>query len=137
MENYFEMHMTPQEIGEISVLGLAHLGDGVFELLVRSWLCAHGVAKSGDLHRATVRHVAAPAQATFVDRILQVLTPEELAYYKRGRNTHVHAVPKNATHAQYAMATGLEALCGALYLLGARDRINELFLLGMEETNAL
>ena len=127
MENYFEMHMTPQEIGEISVLGLAHLGDGVFELLVRSWLCAHGVAKSGDLHRATVRHVAAPAQAAFVERILQVLTPEELAYYKRGRNTH----------AQYAMATGLEALCGALYLLGARDRINELFLLGMEETNAL
>ena len=100
MENYFEMHMTPQEIGEISVLGLAHLGDGVFELLVRSWLCAHGVAKSGDLHRATVRHVAAPAQAAFVERILPVLTPEELAYYKRGRNTHVHAVPKNATHAQ-------------------------------------
>ena len=113
------------------------MGDGVFELLVRSWLCAHGVAKSGDLHRATVRHVAAPAQAAFVERILPVLTPEELAYYKRGRNTHVHAVPKNATHAQYAMATGLEALCGALYLLGARGRINELFLLGMEETNAL
>ena len=95
------------------------------------------MAKSGDLHRATVRYVAAPAQAAFVERILPVLTPEELAYYKRGRNTHVHAVPKNATHAQYAMATGLEALCGALYLLGARDRINELFLLGMEETNAL
>ena len=125
------------DIREQSPLALAFVGDGVFELLVRSWLCAHGVAKSGDLHRATVRYVAAPAQAAFVERILPVLTPEELAYYKRGRNTHVHAVPKNATHAQYAMATGLEALCGALYLLGARDRINELFLLGMEETNAL
>lgn len=137
MKNYFELTMTPQAISEISVLGLAHLGDGVFELLVRSWLCAHGLAKSGDLHRATVRYVAAPAQAEFVKRILPQLTQEELTYYKRGRNTHVHGTPKNASHAQYAMATGLEALCGTLYLLGRKERINELFVYGMEDVNAL
>lgn len=136
MQNYFQLSMTPNEIGNITVLGLAHTGDAVFELLVRSWLCAHGLSRSGDLHRATVAHVAAPAQAAFIKRILPLLRPDELAYYKRGRNSHVHAVPKNASHAQYAMATGLEALFGALYLQGQTGRINELFVAGMEDSHA-
>lgn len=137
MQNYFELEMTNQQIGNMTVLGLAHIGDAVFELLVRSWLCAHGVAKSGELHRETVRHVAAPAQAAFVKRIQPLFCEEELTWYKRGRNSHVHAVPKNASHAQYAMATGLEALFGTLYLLGRKERINTLFVAGMEEENAL
>lgn len=138
MHNYFQLSMSPQEIGNITVLGLAHIGDAVFELLVRSWLCAHGLAKSGQLHRATVAHVAAPAQAEFVKKIQHLFTGEELDWYKRGRNSHVHAVPKNASHAQYAMATGLEALFGTLYLLGRTERINELFTAGMEaEDHAL
>ena len=137
MQNYFELSMTPQQIGNMTVLGLAHIGDAVFELLVRSWLCAHGLAKSGDLHRATVRHVAAPAQADFLQRIQPLFTEEEQSWYKRGRNSHVHAVPKNASHAQYAMATGLEALFGTLYLQGRTERINQLFVAGMEDRHAL
>ena len=137
MQNYFELSMTPQQIGNMTVLGLAHIGDAVFELLVRSWLCAHGLAKSGDLHRATVRHVAAPAQAEFLQRIQPLFTEEEQSWYKRGRNSHVHAVPKNASHAQYAMATGLEALFGTLYLQGRTERINQLFVAGMEDRHAL
>ena len=137
MENYFEPLMTRAEINQISALGLAHCGDAVFELLVRTWLCSHGGVKVKNLHRETVRYVAAPAQAERVDRMLPLLTEEEMDLYRRGRNAHVHGVPKNATHEQYSKATGLECLFGALYLLGRQDRINELFLLTMEEDHAL
>lgn len=137
MQNYFELSMTPNQLGDLTALGLAHIGDAVFELLVRSWLCTRGVAKAGQLHKQTVRYVAAPAQAAFMTRIMDRLSDEELTYYKRGRNSHVNGIPKNATHAEYSMATGLEALFGTLYLLGRRERINELFVAGMEADHAL
>ena len=127
MENYFEMNMTAQEVGAISNLGLAHIGDGVFELLCRSHLCAGGGKKVGDLHKATIAMVKAPAQAKLTEKLLPLLTEEELAFYRRGKNAHVHAVPKAATREEYAKATGLEALFGALYLMGRTERLNELF----------
>ena len=71
-----------------------------------------------------------------MSRMLPLLTPDELAQYKRGRNAHVSAIPKNATHEQYSKATGLECLFGALYLAGKLERINELFILTMEEPHA-
>ena len=129
--------MTVREINQISALGLAHCGDAVFELLVRTWLCAHGGAKAKNLHRETVRLVSAPAQAERVERLLPLLTEEEQDFYRRGRNAHVHGVPKNATHEQYSKATGLECLFGSLYLLGRRERINELFKTVMEETHGI
>lgn len=138
MENYFHVQLDRQAVGMVNALGLAHVGDGVFELLVRTWLCCRGKAMPDALHKATVRYVSAPAQAARMDRMLPLLTEEELAYYKRGRNAHPrHGVPKAATHEQYAKASGLESLFGALYLLGRRDRINELFNLTMEEDHAL
>ncbi len=137
MQNYFHLTMDPREINQISALGLAHCGDAVFELLVRSFLCSTGKATTRDLHRLTVSYVNAPAQAARVERMLPLLTEDELAFYRRGRNAHVHAVPKNATHEQYSKATGLECLFGALYLAGKLDRINELFLSTMEDTNAV
>lgn len=127
MENYFELNMDKRDIAAISNLGLAHIGDGVFELLCRSYLCAKGGKNVGNLHKDTVAMVNANAQAGYVETLLPYLTEEELAYYRRGKNSHVHAVPKGATPAQYAKATGLEALFGALYLAGQRDRLNELF----------
>ena len=137
MQNYFHLTMDPREINQISALGLAHCGDAVFELLVRSFLCSTGKATTRDLHRLTVSYVNAPAQAARVERMLPLLTKDELDFYRRGRNAHVHAVPKNATHEQYSKATGLECLFGALYLAGKLDRINELFLSTMEDTNAV
>lgn len=74
MTDYFHLNAAPDTVRAISSLGLAHLGDGVFELMVRSWLCLHGKATSKGLHRATVRYVAAPAQARAVERILPLLT---------------------------------------------------------------
>ena len=103
-----------------------------------SFLCAP-ICASPDWRSPAIStaHVAAPAQARFLDAILPHLTDEEQAIYRRGRNTHVHGVPKNATHGEYAKATGLEALLGSLWLSGQQERINELFCLGMEDDHAL
>ena len=127
------MNMDAAQINAISNLGLAHIGDSVFEVLCRSYLCASGGKNVGNLHRRTVELVKAPSQARFAEKLLPVLTEEELAYYRRGKNSHVHAVPKGATPAEYARATGLEALFGALYLAGRTDRLNELFHIIVEE----
>lgn len=132
MENYFNMNLTKQEIDAISNLGLAHMGDCVFEILCRGWLCARGGKNVGNLHRDTINLVKAQSQAKFVDKLLPLLTEEELAYYRRGKNSHVHAVPKSCTPAEYAKATGLEACFGALYLAGQTERLNELFKAVME-----
>ena len=133
MENYFNMNLTKQEIDAISNLGLAHMGDCVFEILCRGWLCARGGKNVGNLHRDTINLVKAQSQAKFVDKLLPLLTEAELAYYRRGKNAHVHAVPKSATPAQYAKATGLEALFGYLFLSGQKERANEIFNLVMED----
>ena len=127
MTDYFHLHLDRDRLLALSSLGLAHLGDSVFEVMVRSWLVLHGKAKAKDLHRATVRYVAAPAQAAAVERLLPLLTPEEADVYRRGRNTAPHSVPKAASRAQYQAATGLEALFGWLYLQGRTERLNELF----------
>jgi ribonuclease-3 family protein len=126
------MNFTPAEVNAISNLGLAHMGDCVFEILCRGYLCSRGDKTVDKLHRDTINMVKATSQAKFVDKLLPLLTEEELSYYRRGKNAHVHAVPKSATPAQYAKATGLEALFGALYLAGKTDRINELFKAVME-----
>ena len=127
MENYLKMNFEKQQVDAISNLGLAHMGDCVFEILCRSYLCAQGGKTVDKLHRETIQMVKATSQAKFVEKLLPLLSEEELAYYRRGKNSHVHAVPKSATPAEYAKATGLEALFGALWLLGRTERINELF----------
>ena len=127
MENYFQMHMDKQQIDAISNLGLAHIGDGAYELLCRAYLCGKGSKTVKNLHKDAVQLVKAPTQAAFADKILPVLTEEEQAYYRRGKNSHTHAAPKSASRQEYAKATGLECLFGALYLLGRTQRLNELF----------
>ena len=132
MENLFEMNFEKQQVDAISNLGLAHMGDCVFEILCRAYLCAQGNKTVDKLHKDTIHMVKASSQAKFAEKMLPLLTEEELAYYRRGKNSHVHAVPKSATPAEYAKATGVEALFGALYLMGRKDRLNEIFLSVME-----
>ena len=131
MTDYFHLNMGREELLALSSLGLAHLGDGVFEVMVRAWLCLHGKAKAKDLHRATVKYVSAPAQAAAMERLRPYLTQEEEDVFRRGRNTAPHSVPKAASRGEYQTATGLEALFGWLYLQGRTDRLNELFALVM------
>lgn len=132
--NYFEPRLAPDELRALSAIALAHIGDGVYELLVRTWLCVHGKATGRDLHRATIALVCAPAQAERVQRILPLLTDEEQAVYRRGRNANVHTMSRSATPAQYHAATGLECLMGYLYLKGDKTRAEQLFRAMMEET---
>ena len=130
--------LSAQEIQKMSALALAHIGDAVFELLVRTELCRNGLSVNANLHKQTVAKVCAPAQAAFLERILPHLNEQEEAVYRRGRNAHVHAIPQNATRAQYGKATGLEALFGMLYLSGQKERIAQLYAMGREEeTNAV
>ena len=132
MTDYFNIRLGDDEIRNISSLGLAHLGDAVYELMVRTWLCEHGKETSKGLHRATVSRVAAPAQARSMVRLLPVLTAEEMTVYKRGRNARVNSVPAHSTLVEYHEATGMETLFGYLYLKGRTDRLNELFAAVME-----
>ena len=133
MENYFDITMTDDQLRAVSSIGLAHVGDAVFEILVRTWLCAHGKATGKGLHRATVELVCAPEQARRARKLLPLLTEEEQEVFRRGRNAHVHSIPQHASRAEYQQATALEALLGWLYLRGSRERINELFDRMMEE----
>ena len=88
------MNFTVQQVNAISNLGLAHVGDGVYELLVRSYLCMKGDQTVKTLHKDSVSLVKASSQAKFAEAVLPILTEEELAYYRRGKNTHTHAAPK-------------------------------------------
>ena len=133
MENLFEIKMEPAQVKAITNLGLAHVGDGIYELLCRTWLVNKGGKTVLKLHNETVSLVKAPTQAKFADKLKPILTEEEMDYFRRGKNAHTHAAPKSASRLEYAKATGLEALFGALYLLGRTQRLNELFAMMMKE----
>ena len=133
MTDFFHLDMADREVGAISNLGLAHMGDAVYELLVRAWLCTSGGVTAKGLHRAAVRYVAAPAQAQAARQILPHLTEKEEAVYRRGRNTRVNTVPRHASLEEYHAATGLETLFGHLCLRGELDRLNALFALAIQE----
>ena len=130
--DYFHLSEDKQELLKMSNLGLAYLGDAVYEVMVRAWLCLHGKLTPGRLHRAALSYVAAPRQAALAEQLMPLLTEEETQVYKRGRNASPHSHPRGATRREYQMATGLEALFGWLYLRGESDRLNALFAAMME-----
>ncbi len=133
--DYFCPRMDKGDVNAISMLGLAHIGDAVYELLTRTMLCADGNRKVTNLHKKTVAIVNAPAQAAAAARLLPVLDEDEAYIYKRGRNAKVNSVPQKADIAQYHAATGLEALFGWLYLQGKTERINELYAVCVEDSH--
>lgn len=111
----------------LSPLALAFVGDGVYELLAREHLLSQGNAPVGRLHSRTVELVSAAAQSDAYERIAPLLSPEEEAVYRRGRNANTTRCPKHTEPAVYRRATGVEALFGWLYLTGHVARANELF----------
>ncbi len=133
MKDYFNIRMDDEALRKISSIALAHVGDAVFEVLVRSSLCAGGAATGRDLHRETIRLVRAESQAVIAEKLQPILTDEEQDVYRRGRNAQVHTVPAHASRAQYGAATALEALFGWLYLKGDKERISVLFSAAMED----
>lgn len=135
MTDYLSVSLTDAELNKMSALGLAHVGDGVYELLVRTWVCTNGRLTSGGLHKNTVARVCASAQAAAAAKLTDILTDEERAVFRRGRNAKVNSVPRHAELSDYHAATGLEALFGWLWLKGRRDRINTLFAIITEDQN--
>ena len=123
----FKQQMTKAGLDNISGLGLAYVGDGVYELMVRTLLVKSGKCTAAALHKASMDFVRAPKQAELMERLIPILTEEETAVYKRGRNSKVNSIPKTATPAEYHSATGMEALWGWLYLTGQNERLEELF----------
>lgn len=130
--DYFHLSAPKQDLLNMSSLGFAYLGDAVYEVMVRAWLCLHGKLTPGRQHKAALAYVAAPRQAALLERILHLLTQEEAQVLKRGRNASPHSYPKGATRQEYLAATGLETLFGWLYLRGETDRLNTLFETMME-----
>ena len=109
------------------MLGLAHVGDAVYELLVRSYICKEGHTDVTGMHRLSISMVNANAQAAATEIILPLLDENEATVFKRGKNTKVNSVPHNSSISDYHLATALEALFGWLYLQGMTDRIECLF----------
>ena len=129
-----EPAMAPKQARLLSPLQLAYVGDSVHALLVRTSLLQKNLLVR-DMHRASNEAVSAVSQARELARLLPMLTEEEAAIVRRGRNAHPHhGAPRSATVGEYAGATGLEALLGYLYLTGRAERIAELAVyLGSEE----
>ncbi|MDQ5983589.1 MAG: Mini-ribonuclease 3 [Eubacteriales bacterium SKADARSKE-1] len=111
----------------LSPLSLAFVGDCVFELFVREQLLCIGNCPVNKLHKKSVEKVCCTSQSLFIEKLLPVLSEEELAIYKRGRNAHTKNTPKNASESDYHNATGFEALLGYLYLKTDIKRLRELF----------
>ena len=110
-----------------SPLTLAFMGDCVFEIVIRSIVVERGNRQAGSLHKIKSSVVNAKVQARMIEALMEELTEEERAVYKRGRNAKPHTVAKNASVNDYRKATGLEALFGYLYLSGQNERLRELF----------
>lgn len=112
---------------QLSPLNLAFIGDCIYEILVREMLVTNANRPVNDLHKESVKFVSAKAQTEAFEKIKEILTEEETAIYKRGRNAKVGHSPKSATEGEYHCATGVEALFGYLYLTEQTDRIKEIF----------
>lgn len=135
-ENLMFLNVTDKvydenSIRELSPLALAFLGDGVFELLVRTELLNKN-KNPKTLHVQAIKSVKASAQSKKINKVLDILTEDEMGVFRRGKNAKSHTMPKNASVIDYKEATGLEALFGYLYLLNRGNRILELYKL-MEE----
>ena len=125
--------LPDQDIRTVSPLTLAYVGDAVYELVVRSLLVGRGNCPVSRLHHEATRLVRAGAQAQMLHTLEPLLTPEEEAVYKRGRNAHSPTMAKHATVTEYRHATGFEALIGYLYLTGQTERMLTLIREGLPE----
>jgi ribonuclease-3 family protein len=112
-----------QDIRTYSPLTLAYIGDGIFDLVIRSIVVDRGNTSANQLHRKTSRIVNAHSQAVMAEALLDHLTEKEADIYRRGRNAKSHTMAKNATVSDYRSATGFEALMGYLYLTGQMERL--------------
>lgn len=133
-----EQFALPQvDIRTYSPQVLAYIGDGIYELMIRTVLVGQGNRQANVLHKKASRYVKASAQAEMILSVQEELTEEEHQIYKRGRNARTLSMAKNATMGEYRQATGFEALMGYLYLTGQMTRMVDLVKMGMERTGGI
>lgn len=130
-----EFALKEVDIRTYSPLTLAYIGDGIYDLIVRTVVVERGNESPNRLHRKTITYVNAKTQAQMIEALLPDLTEEETAVFKRGRNAKSYTSAKNASIADYRKATGFEALLGYLYLQDKEERILELVKIGLEKLN--
>ena len=126
-------HLEDQDLRSYSPLTLGYIGDGVYELVIRTILVKKGNCPVNRLHKKASSLVKAGAQSAIMEVIEEKLTPEELSVYRRGRNAHSPTMAKHATMADYRRATGFEALMGYLYLKEDYTRMLTLIRMGIGE----
>ena len=132
-----EFALEDVDIRTYSPLVLAYIGDGIYELIIRSLLVGHGNTHAARLHKQASSLVNAGAQSAMMERIKEQLTEEELHIFRRGRNANSPTMAKHASVSEYRRATGFEALMGYLYLTGRMTRMIDLVKMGMERTGGL
>lgn len=126
-------HLDDLDPNQVPPLVLAYIGDGFYELLIRTKIIHSKKSQVNALHQASAALVKASAQAKMLERFKEDLTDEEFRIYKRGRNANSHSAAKNSTIQDYRMATGVEALMGYLYLKGDFKRAMDLVNMGLEK----
>lgn len=126
-------HLEDQDIRSYSPLTLAYIGDGVYELIIRTILVKKGNCPVNRLHKKASSLVKAAAQSAIIEKIEEEMTQEEHDIYRRGRNAHSPTMAKHATMADYRRATGFEALMGYLYLKEDYERMITLVRKGIGE----
>lgn len=124
IKDYFDLPKV--DVATYSPLALAYIGDGIYDLVIRSIVVGKGNTKASRLHQTTSHLVKAHAQATMMETLTPMLTEDETEIYRRGRNAKSPTMAKNATMSDYRRATGFEALMGYLYLTDQFERILEL-----------
>lgn len=127
-----EMNLEEHDLRTYSPLTLAYLGDAVYEVVIRTIVVSKGNTQVNKLHKKSSALVKAEAQANIIKGIMEILNEEEIGYYKRGRNAKSYTSAKNATIADYRMATGFEALIGYLYLSNQSERMMFLIQKGLD-----
>ena len=128
-----QFHIQDVDIRTYSPLALAYIGDGIFDLVIRSVVVGKGNTKASQLHYRTSHIVKAQTQAQMIEVLEEELTEEETEIYRRGRNAKSPTMAKNASMADYRKATGFEALMGYLYLSDQFPRVVELTRIAMEK----
>ncbi len=121
-----EEYINNIDIQTVSAQTLAFIGDAVYNVYIRSYLTSRSTSKSGILHRQSIKYVSAKGQAYTIDKIMDMLTEEEISMYKRGRNTNIASVSKNVDVIEYKKATGFECLIGYLYVKKDNARLDEI-----------
>ena len=127
------LRVKEMDPGTYSPLALAYIGDAVYELIVRTMVISHGSIQVNKMHKKSASLVNAGTQAEMIRLMMEELTEEETAVYKRGRNAKSVTTAKHATVVDYRTATGFEALCGYLYLMGRLERLVTLISHGFEK----